>query len=225
MEKQESFWKEASRKIELLLKNPIRINNEDLLIEDLEEPSLSTTVTTSKPKYMSKHSAFNSRYINYQPAVMSILKNSQKLSAANRFRTERTPSPFTKRYNKLTPLDENLLDKTSNYLEIYGQRAGFSFLPKLGNPTKVKSFILKVREKYSSLYKQIKSDDGQIRLEGIMNYLFKANTMKRFLPKTNREFSTMRSESTMRKRKVICIEKDHSNYIQEQAQTIKVENI
>ena len=220
---QDNFWKLASQKIEDLFENPRKLKNEDLLIPNLEDASAQISPTlTSKVHFRSKISSFNNRYTNYKPLFMTILKNSQKLSVYHKMLNRRTPSPTSHKKINLQSTDEILPIYNSN-LEIYGQRAGFSFLPKISNPIKIKNFILQVREKYVNLYQQLCSDNGIIKPQGIMDYLFKQSAMKKHFFRTKigtqREY---RSESTIKKSRVKCIDKDHANYIQDQAKLIMV---
>ena len=221
MENQDSFWRDASRKIDYLLKNPIKLNNSDLLQDNLEDAKVSLHQDNEKPHYKSKISAFNIKYTNYKPLFVSILKKSQRY-ITSKTRTERSPSPALHQPNAYN-LDGSFLTQNSNNLEIYGQRAGFTFLPKLSCPSKIKTFLVKVKEKYQNLFGQLKDEDGLIRSEGVMDYLSVRCSMRKFVPKVKLlNSSGLRSESTMRRPRHAFNEKDHLNHIQDQARAVLV---
>ena len=73
MDIKDSFWKEASKKVESLLQNPVKVNNEDLLINELKDLTSNSQQVISKTKYKTKASSFNNRYTNYKPVVMTVL--------------------------------------------------------------------------------------------------------------------------------------------------------
>lgn len=222
MDIKDSFWKEASKKVESLLQNPVKVNNEDLLINGLKDLTSNSQQVISKTKYKTKASSFNNRYTNYKPVVMTVLKNSQKFSIYHKMRTEITPSPlFQAKNNQNYHPDENF-DINFNFLEIFGQRAGFSYLPKLSNPLKIKNFLIRVKEKYFNLQKCLQSDDRNIRIEGIMEYLSKQDYAKRHFSINKATSAGFRSESRIRRPKVVFLDKIYSNYIQDQAKFIMV---
>ena len=214
MELNDSFWKHAALKIENLLINPLKLNNEDLLQEVNEDQNIPSPTDTQHPKYNSKHSELSNKYTNYKPQIISILKASQKLSR-NKRSINRTPSPI---FFLKSKSPENFPDFEQS-LEIFGQRAGFYKLPKILNPVKLKNFILKVREKYESLFKQLRDADGVIRLEGILDYLTRSTNMKRCSPSV--KFSS-RSESMMRRGRYSKVEKEYTNFVQEQGKRLMV---
>ena len=61
MDIKDSFWKEASKKVESLLQNPVKVNNEDLLINELKDLTSNSQQVISKTKYKTKASSFNNR--------------------------------------------------------------------------------------------------------------------------------------------------------------------
>jgi hypothetical protein len=221
MDRKEGFWKEASKKIDFLLSNPIRFHNEDLLQQHIEEPRVFTSKEALHSPYKAKFSSFNSRYTNYKPAVMKILNNSRKF-IVSRSRYGRSPSPFVRRIN-INDFSDYSISPEGSSLEVYGQRAGFSFLPKLSSPSKIKVFLVNVREKYSKLFSQLKDEDGVIRPQGILDYLTMKSSMKKFVPKAKLlDANRLRSESMMRRTRHLNSEKEYLNHVQDQAQAIIV---
>lgn len=214
MELNESFWKEAANKIDNLFLNPIKLNNEDLLQEVQEVSQATSSSNIQQPKFHSKYSELNNRYTNYKPEIISILKASQRLSR-NKRQKNRTPSPIFSLKSKNA---ENFSDFEQS-LEIFGQRAGFYKLPKIQNPAKLKNFIIKVREKYEGLYKQLKDVDGVIRIDGIFDYLSRSTNMKRCSPTLK---LNCRSESVMKRGRFSKVDKEYMNFIQEQGKKLMV---
>lgn len=221
MELNESFWKEAALKIENLFINPIKFNNEDLLQEVNQEvnkdlKTLSPT-NTQQPKFNSKYSELSNKYTNYKPEIILILKASQKLSRNKRL-INRTPSPIFSLKSKSPVIFQDF----EQSLEIFGQRAGFYKLPRILNPVKLKNFIIKVREKYESLFKQLRDVDGVIRLEGILDYLTRSTNMKRCSPSV--KFNS-RSESMMRRGRYNKVDTEYTTFVQEQGKRLMVYGI
>lgn len=217
----DNFWKEASLKIDGLLKNPVKLKNEDLLIEQLEDISSISFTKQISCNYKSKFSSFNNKYTNYKPLFMTVLKNSQNILVHNRMRIGRSPSPMP----KIKPFYEKRI-KLPNILEIYGKRAGFSFLPGSTSPSKIKKFILELYEKYSLLHQNLAETDGNIRLEGIMDYLVKQGKMKKTIPRNKTPTPRLASSKISKKNhRYIHHETGHANYIQEHAQEILVKII
>lgn len=218
---EDNFWKEASMKIDSLLNNPVKLKNEDLLIEQLEDISNISFTKQVSCNYKSKFSSFNNKYTNYKPLFMTVLKNSQNILVHNRMRIGRSPSPMP----KFKPLYQKRI-KLPNILEIYGKRAGFSFMPVSTSPYKIKKFIIGLYEKYSLLHQNLAEKDGNIRLEGIMDYLAKQNNMKKCIPRNKTPTPRLASSKNSKKSPRYAFnETGHANYIQEHAQEILVKDI
>ena len=219
----DNFWREASMRIENLLHNPIKLQNEDLLIEYPEDPPVASKMMKSIEKYKSKFSSFNSKYTNYKPQVMNILKNSEKISVYHRMRSQKTPSPRLIFKNKLPYQDDLLKISNSHFLEIYGQRSTHPCLPKLANPENILKFLIRIHEKYSLLYKCLKEEDENIRIGSLMDYLFKQGGLKKNLPRYKTPTPEgHQSLNSVKRRRNLYNDVEYSKYIQEQAQSIIV---
>jgi hypothetical protein len=137
MSLKDNFWKEASRQIEDLLINPIKLKNEDLLIEGLQDYGPSNLISISRSRLITKTSSFNSRYKNYKPLFMTVLKNSDRFSVLSRKHFETTPSPINL-YKRHLVSDYQRAKYSSNCLEVNGRKAAVSFLPRIIPPGKIK---------------------------------------------------------------------------------------
>jgi hypothetical protein len=145
MEKDEPFWKNAFRKIEELLKNPIKLKNEDLLI-DLQDSELPVVKKNQeiKEKFKAKSSELNKKYTNYKPEIVLILQESKRLMKRKRF-INRTPSPYLKSIKKSFFQDDRGFDSFQKNFKDNEGVSGNLHLPKIVKSGRLEKMSIKMR--------------------------------------------------------------------------------
>ncbi len=145
MEKEEPFWKHAFKKIEELLKNPIKLKNEDLLIDlqDFETPAVKKNYKI-KEKFKTKSSELNKKYTNYKPEIVLVLQQSRRLMKRKRF-VNRTPSPYLKSMKKSFFRDDRGVDDIKKNFEDFPGRSGILHLPKIVKSGRIEKVSVNLR--------------------------------------------------------------------------------
>lgn len=144
MDNEEPFWKNALRKIEDLLNNPIKLKNEDLLVELTEDLSPVSIKKSMKPRFIAKPSDFNKKYTNYKPDIVEVLEGSKRLMKTRRY-VNRTPSPYFRVKQTSFFKDRGASGTLHGKFGGSFSKVGFFQLPKISKSGRVDKSSVKMR--------------------------------------------------------------------------------
>ena len=174
------FWKKATNTLEDMLKNPLKYNNNDLLLNLPDDESPFKALPTPSPMRL-KSSSLDTSYKTYNPRITMLIEKAKRFECiSDQRRLFRTPKCMQRPKNfenSAIVREDFAVSGRKARISLALPKSKFKYADPIDLNAQLKEFISKVQDKYANLTKALDFKNDTLCFEILIEYLIKSSIM------------------------------------------------